>query len=90
MPDPQVIAEKGEGIYKQKYQAEYEKKYLNKFVAIDIMSEKAFVAASPTEAILAAQKENKTGPFHIIKIGASGVYRVGYSIGSRRDWVFER
>ena len=92
MPDtPQTIAEKGEQIYREKYQAEYEQKFLNKFVAINITSGKAIVADSPTGAILAAQKgEHAGGPFHIIKIGSSGVYRVGYSAGGRHDWVFGR
>jgi len=90
MPDtPQAIAEKGERIYRDKYQTQFEKEYLDKFVAINTKTEKAFVADSPAEAILAAQKaEPGGGPIHVIKIGSSGVYRVGYSAsGGRRDWI---
>ena len=92
MPEaPQAIAEKGEQIYRERYQADFEKRFLNKFVAIDITTGNAFVADSPTEAILAGQRaEQASGPFHIIKVGSSGVYRVGYSDGSRRDWIFGR
>jgi len=93
MPDttPQAIAEKGEQIYKEKYQQEYERLYLNKFVAIDIATGKAFVADSPTAAILAAQKgEHGGGPFHVMKIGSPGVYRVGYSAPKSHDWIFGR
>ncbi len=92
MPDtPQAIAERGEQIYKEKYQADYEKRFLNKFVAIDIATGEAYVADSPTEAILAGQKaEHVGGPFHVIKIGSPGVYRVGHSAGNQRDWIFGR
>jgi hypothetical protein len=93
MPDtPQAIAEKGERIYREKYQPEFEQKYIDKFVAIDTKTEKAFVADSPAEAILAAQKaEGGGGPFHVIKVGSLGVYRVGYSAsGSAHDWIFGR
>jgi hypothetical protein len=92
MPDtPQAIAEKGEKIYREKYQEEYERRYLNKFVAIDITTGKAFVADSPTQAILEArQGEQGGGPFHVIKIGSPGVYRVGYTTPNHHDWIFGR
>ena len=93
MPDttPQSIAERGEQIYRERYQQEYEKLYLNKFVAIDVGTGKAFVADSPTQSILLAQKgERAGGPFHVIKIGSPGVYRVGYSAPNHHDWIFGR
>ncbi len=91
MPDtPHAIAEKGEQIYREKYRADYEQKFPNKFVAIDITTGNAFVADTPTEAILAGQRaEDAGGPFHVIKVGSPGVYRVGYS-GSHHDWIFGR
>lgn len=89
MPDaPQAIAEKGERIYKNRFQKEYEEKYRGKFLAIDINSEQAFMAETPEEAIEKAQTANPSGPFHLIKIGASGVYRVGYSSEAHGDWIF--
>ena len=92
MPDtPQAIAEKGEQIYKERYQAEYERLYMNRFVAIDIATGNAFIGDSPTEAILTAQKgEHVVGPFHVMKIGSPGVYRVGYSAPPTHDWIFGR
>ena len=89
MPDaPQVIAEKGERIYRNKFQKEYEEKYPGKFLAIDINSEQGFIADTPEEAIEKAQAANPSGPFHLIKIGAAGVFRVGYSSGAHGDWIF--
>lgn len=91
MPEaPQVIAEKGERIYKDKFQEEYERKYPGKFLAIDITSEQVFLADTPEEAIQEAQAVNRTGYFHLIKIGSSGVYRVGYTSGVYGDWIFGR
>ncbi len=92
MPDtPQAIAEKGEQIYKEKYQEEYERRFLNKFVAVDVTTGKAFVAESPTAAIQTAQKTEKSGgPFHVMKIGSPGVYRLGYTLSNNNDWVFRR
>ena len=85
---PQFIAQKGESIYKEKFQQKYEKEYLGKFVAIDIDSEQAFVADSPVEAIEQVQKANPTGYFHLIKVGSPGVYRVGYTSEPHGDWLF--
>ena len=72
----QQIAEKGEQIYREKYQAEYETKYRGQYVAIEIDSGEAFLAESPEEAITAAQRARDGGFFHLIKIGSSGVYHV--------------
>lgn len=83
---PQEIADKGEALYKQRFQAEYEERHLGKYLAIDITSEEAFVADSPEQAIEAAQRKNPNGFFHLVKVGSPGVYRVGYT----RHYNFDR
>lgn len=90
--DPKTIADRGSQIYSTKYQKEYEEKYSGRYAAIDIQSEEAFVAATPEEALRTAQNRHPNSMFHLIKIGAPGVFRVGYSSsGARRgDWVFGR
>jgi len=85
---PQMIANKGEALYKNKFQSEYEAKYLGKFVAIDIASEEAFVADNPEDAIAAAQEKNPNGFFHLVKVGSPGVYRLGYTQEKKSDWIF--
>lgn len=85
---PKQIAEKGEDIYAKKHKVKLEKKHLGEFVAIDIETEEAHVGSDPTEALTKAQKANPTGTAHLIRIGSSGVYRVRYTSGSSRDWVF--
>lgn len=88
MPDPLEIAERGQKIYEDKYRDTFERDFPNRFAAIDINTGNAYVADSPTEAILSAQRAKQAGPFHIIKVGSAGVYRVSYSGGGRRDWLF--
>ncbi len=84
--NPQDAADKGMAIYKEKYQAEYEQKYPGKFVAIDIESGKAWVADSPEEALGVAQGNEPRGFFHLIRVGSPGVFRVGYTQNSAREW----
>jgi hypothetical protein len=82
---PKLIAEKGEQIYSDRYKAEFEKKYPGRFVAIEINSGEAFLADSAEEAISKVEKKCNYSLFHLIRIGAPGVYRVGYY--ARRDWL---
>lgn len=88
LESPQQIVKKGESVYRERFQEEYEKKYLGKFVTIDVMSGKAFIADTPEEAIMKAQTENPNGVFHLIKVGSPGVYRMGYSSGEHGNWLF--
>jgi hypothetical protein len=87
--NPKELAEKGEAIYREKYQAEYERLYPGKYVAIDIVSEKAFVADTPEGAIRKLQDSSPRSFFHLIKVGSTGVFKVGYSGHNERDWLFQ-
>ncbi len=90
LSSPQQIAEKGEEIYKRAYQHRLEQSDRGKFVAIDVVSEKAYVGTTPESAYEAARRENATGPFHLIKIGDVGAFRVSYSEdgNGKLDWLF--
>lgn len=83
---PQEAADKGTAIYKAKYQTAYEAEHPGKYVAIDITTEKAWVADTPEEALTNAQKANPAGFFHLIRIGSAGVFRVGYTQHNAREW----
>ena len=72
---PNSIAEKGYAIYKQKYREEYEQLYPSEFVAIDLTTEKAYVAHTSEGAVKLLQKENPQAVFHLIKVGAQEVFR---------------
>lgn len=76
---PQEIAEKGEALYKNRFQAQYEREQPGRFLAIDITTEEAIVADTPEQAVESAQARNPNGFFHLVKIGSAGVYRVGYT-----------
>ena len=83
---PKEMAAKGEAIYNEKYRAQYEAEHPGKFVAIDINTGKAWVNDTPEGALGTAQGDSPEGLFHLIKVGAPGVYRVGYSQRTSCDW----
>jgi hypothetical protein len=87
--NPAKIGEKGNAIYQQKYQADYERLHPGKYVAIDVTSEEAFLADTPEEAVKLLQERNPKSFFHLIKIGSPGVFKVGYSVRNERDWLFQ-
>ena len=90
MPEsPQLIAERGETIYRERYREAYEREFPGQFVAIDVQSGAAFVAPTPEQAIQNARASNPQGFVHLIKIGFVGVYRSG-NVSSRADanWIF--
>ena len=84
---PQLLADKGQALYKDKFQSEYEAKYPGKFVAIDTSSGEAFLADSPEQAFAAAQAKNPEGFFYLVKVGSPGVYRIGHTQNINRDWI---
>ncbi|MDX6444570.1 MAG: hypothetical protein QOH71_1644 [Blastocatellia bacterium] len=88
--NPKVAAERGEKIYNEKYKTAFEAEHYGKFVAIDVMTDKAYVADSPEEAIELARKENPKGIFHLVKVGSTGAFRVSYTTSNANlDWLFQ-
>jgi len=85
--NPKQIAEKGEEIYKR-YQTAYEKEHAGKFVAIDVKTEKLYVADTAVEALQNARADAPLGLFHLIKVGAAGAFRVSYTANDSVDWLF--
>ena len=75
-PDPEKIANVGRRIYANRYQTEFEARYPGQIVAIDVSSERAFVASSVEEAVERGHRANPTSLFHVLKVGAPGVYRM--------------
>jgi hypothetical protein len=83
---PNSIAEKGEALYREKFQDEYEAKYPGKYLAIDVNSALPYVADTPEKAVEALLEANPNAYYHVVRIGASGVYRVGYAQHEHREW----
>ena len=88
--NPKIAAERGEKIYNEKYKSAFEAEHYGKFVAIDVMTEKAHVGDSPEDAIELARKENPKGIFHLVKVGSAGAFRVSYTNpNANLDWLFQ-
>lgn len=63
------MAERGEGIYDRLYRAECEREHFGRFVAIDLCSERAFVADTSIEAIIKGAQACPGASFHRIRVG---------------------
>jgi alkaline phosphatase len=77
-PSTRDIAERGEAIYKNKYQTEFEAKCLGKFVAINILNEDATVADTSEEAIRLALEKEPDGFFHLVRVGHKAAFEAGW------------
>lgn len=86
---PKEAAARGEKIYNDKYKTAFETEHYGKYVAVDIITEEAFVADSPEDAIGLARKSNPKGIFHLVKVGSTGAFRVSYSSNAKLDWLFQ-
>jgi len=71
----QIVADKGEQIYKEQFQAAFENKYSGQYVAIDILTKRAYVAASPEEALKSARIDAPDGLFHFMRIEAPAPFK---------------
>jgi hypothetical protein len=75
--DVKELAQRGEEIYTRKYKQDLEEHHRGEFAAIDVTTEECFIGSSPEEAARKAADSNPGGFFHLIRIGFSGVYRMG-------------
>lgn len=88
LSNPKAIADQGEAIYREKYKVTYEAEHFGKFVAIDVVSQNAYLADSAEDAMELARKEAPRGIFHLIKVGSAGAFRVSYTSNAKLDWIF--
>jgi hypothetical protein len=87
LSDPKAVADAGERIYERQYRADFEKQHPGRFVAIDVLTEKAFLGDRPEEALQRAKEANPQGIFHLIRVGAPGAFRVSRTSHASGDWV---
>ncbi len=83
---PQQIAEAGRKLYQERYREEYEAKYPGQFAAIDVRSGDAFVAEEPEQAVNEARTARPDAIVHLIRVGASGAFRVSYASNADHEW----
>ncbi len=90
LANPKAVAEAGERIYQEKYQKQFEAEAENvgKFLAVDVVTEEAYIGDSPELALQVAQEKAPRGVFHLMKIGFPGAFRVSYS-NAAPDWLFQ-
>ena len=89
LSNPKIIAERGEQIYRDKYQANYEGNHHGKFVAIDVTTEQSYLGDTPEVALDTAKRASPAGLFHVIQVGFSAAFRVSYSSNATADWIFQ-
>jgi hypothetical protein len=83
----QTVADRGEHIYKERFQATCEKEYRGQYIVIDILTKQAYVAPSPEEAIDRTKAAAPDGLFHVMRVEASAALKSpvkSYSIDSFR------
>jgi hypothetical protein len=88
--NPKAIADAGERIYREKFQAAYEAAYLGDYAAINVGKETAFVGKTPELAFQSARKDDPQGIFHLVRVGYAGAFQMGYQHGRHgsQDWLF--
>jgi hypothetical protein len=87
MTNPREIAEMGEKIYSEKYRADFELRYLGKYVAIEVKTGNAYIGDTSSDALQEAKAKSPNGLFHLIKVGSSGAFRMSYT-NANVDWAF--
>jgi hypothetical protein len=84
----QEIAECGEAIYREKYQAEFEQRYNGKFVVVNIITEEATLSDESHEAIKAALHKDPEGAFHLMRVGRPAAFRAGWRMSyGNQSWI---
>ena len=77
-PSTKEIAEHGEAIYKEKYQAEFERTRRGEFVAVNVKSGEATVADTAEDAVRVALEKDPKGLFHLIRVGHKAALEAGW------------
>jgi hypothetical protein len=88
-PNPSEIAAAGEQIYRERYQAAFEKEHPGKYVAINVRTAAATIGDTPDAAMNAARTKAGDGMFHLIRIGFPSVYSSSSQTPyGHKDWIF--
>src|SRR4051812_12951880 len=65
LDSPEKIAEVGESIYAERYQAQLEPDERGHFIAVDVTSGEGYVADYPEQALQKARTASANGIFHL-------------------------
>jgi hypothetical protein len=86
LDSPEKIAEAGELIYAERYQAQLDPDQRGHFIAVDVTSGEGYVADYPEQALQKARTASPSGIFHLIRIGAPGAFRVSFGLTRHDFW----
>ncbi len=86
--NPKENAARGEEIYHTKFQRDFEANFMGQFVAIDVKTEQAYRGDTGQDAYDNARRHSAKGPFHLIKVGAAGAYKLRRRINGDSDRIF--
>lgn len=83
----QIVADRGEQLYQDLYQNEYETKFGGQYVVIEVLTKCAYVADSAAAAVMKAKANAPDGLFHLIKIQGSAPKGIKSSLMKLRDFA---
>jgi hypothetical protein len=78
IPSTQEIAERGEAIYREKWEEKLTKSSVGKFVAINVVNGDAVLGDTSEEAIRRAQEQYPKGYFHLMRVGHRSAFNAGW------------
>jgi hypothetical protein len=81
-PSSKDITERGLAIYDRLYRTEFESKWLGRYAAIDINSEKAIVEDFPEIALAKGRSALPDGVFYLVRIGSPGAFKISRRISN--------
>jgi hypothetical protein len=76
VPNLRAMAESGKRIYREKYQCDFETRFPGQIVAIEVDSQRAFVAPSVMKALQLGRSVCPRSLFYFMRVGAPAVYRM--------------
>ena len=80
-PSTRDIAQRGEAIYKEKYQKDFEARYKDKFAAINVNTGEATISDASEDAVRIALDKDPSGLFHLVRVGHQGAFEAGWYMG---------
>lgn len=81
-PSTQDIAQRGERIYREKYEQDFAKSYPGKFAAINVNTGEATIADSAEEAVREALDKDPNGLFHLVRVAHKAAFEAGWYMSS--------
>jgi hypothetical protein len=84
IPSTLEIAQRGEAIYREKWEKQLAQSAAGKFVAINIDNGDALIAETSEQAVRLAEEKYPEGYFHLIRVGESGAFDAGWYMSHAR------